>query len=175
MHRVALRRREIERLRPVALAPAPHAARVGADPRPQTPLHPDAGGERGHQGHHHPQLRSRDAAGRGHHSTNEVKSVRGSGGCSAVRNTAADALPVVEATKSASTDAPDGVAPPARSPVTSPTTRAAAAATAARDQWRGAAPAPRGSSPTPATPPPGNPPPAPGGGGAPRAAAPRGA
>src|SRR2546422_7139569 len=129
-----------------------HAARVGADPRPQTPLPPAAGGERGHQGHHHPQLRSRDAAGRGHPSTNEVKSVRGSGGCSAVRNTAADALPVVEATKSASTDAPDGVAPPARSPVTSPPTRAAAAATAARDQWRAGASPRRRRPPPPAGP-----------------------
>src|SRR2546422_1429328 len=127
-----------------------HAARVGADPGPQPPPHPDAGGERGHRGPHPPQLRSRDAAGRGHPSTNEVKSVRGSGGCSAVRNTAADALPVVEATKSASTDAPDGVAPPARSPVTSPTTRAAAAATAARDQWRGGGPAPPGRPAPPA-------------------------
>src|SRR2546426_8162050 len=114
---------------------------------PRSTLFPYTTLFRGHQGHHHPQLRSRDAAGRGHHSTNEVKSVRGSGGCSAVRNTAADALPVVEATKSASTDAPDGVAPPARSPVTSPTTRAAAAATAARDQWRAAGPPPARAPP----------------------------
>src|SRR5207248_565327 len=121
-------------IRAVPPRPTPHAAGVRADPRPQTPVHHDTGGERRHQRAHDPQLRSRDSTGPDHRSTSEVNSVRGSGGCSAVRKTAADALPVVEATKSASTRAWDGAARPASSPVTSPATSAAAAGTDARDQ-----------------------------------------